>query len=223
MDVYLVRHGESLSNIGESREFDSMLSPKGEQQAECLGRYLANVRFDKIYSSHMCRAVQTAAAVARHQEGNPEIIIVPEFFETETPGDFEANTELLRSVYPKLNITKTSMGNGCGADIERLEYAVDKYINLPGYSNATETVVTDGKQKRYNPEKILIVSHAGAICYMLSSLVNFRYDINVNIVQHNTCINKFELFLINDVPRKRFLRYNDVPHLPQELRLESQF
>lgn len=133
-------------------------------------------------------------AVARHQEGNPEIIIVPEFCETETPGDFEANTELLRSVYPKLNITKTSMGNGCGADIERLEYAVDKYINLPGYSNATETVVTDGKQKRYNPEKILIVSHAGAICYMLSSLVNFRYDINVNIVQHNTCINKFELF-----------------------------
>lgn len=106
MDVYLVRHGESLSNIGESREFDSTLSPKGEQQAECLGRYLANVRFDKIYSSHMCRAVQTAAAVARHQEGNPEIIIVPEFCETETPGDFEANTELLRSVYPKLNITK---------------------------------------------------------------------------------------------------------------------
>ena len=42
MDVYLVRHGESLSNIGESREFDSMLSPKGEQQAECLGRYLDN-------------------------------------------------------------------------------------------------------------------------------------------------------------------------------------
>lgn len=34
MDVYLVRHGESLSNIGESHEFDSMLSPKGEQQAD---------------------------------------------------------------------------------------------------------------------------------------------------------------------------------------------
>lgn len=38
------------------------------------------------------------------------------------------------------------------------------------------------------------VSRGGAIAVMLRYTANFNPDINSDVVQHNICINKFELF-----------------------------
>lgn len=68
MVIYLVRHGETASNV--ERRFQgqsaSELTPRGEHQARALGRFLRErgERFTRIYSSDLQRALSTARLVA---------------------------------------------------------------------------------------------------------------------------------------------------------------
>ena len=76
MKLYIVRHGRALSATGafngldlpeleeESRDF---LSEIGLKQAELLGWRLKDVKFDIAYTSHLPRAVQTAANILKSQ------------------------------------------------------------------------------------------------------------------------------------------------------------
>lgn len=77
LELYLVRHGQSLMNIGngygvpagqltlEQRE-DPPLSSQGLIQARLLGKKLEDVEFDAVLSSPLVRAAQTALEVVRH-------------------------------------------------------------------------------------------------------------------------------------------------------------
>lgn len=62
MRLYLVRHGESENNAAGlwTGWTDAALTPKGEQQAENIRPILASVKFDKILSSDLSRAINTA-------------------------------------------------------------------------------------------------------------------------------------------------------------------
>ena len=68
MRVILVRHGQTDWN--ESGVFrgriDVKLNQRGVEQAEAVGRALADVSLDAIYSSPLTRALDTAAAVSHH-------------------------------------------------------------------------------------------------------------------------------------------------------------
>lgn len=218
MELYLVRHGETLSNIGEDDSCDTVLSAKGEKQVECLGKALKDIHFDKIYSSHLIRAVQTAAAVVDYQQGEPEIIVVPELAERGITSDFIPDKERLERAYSKLNYADNLVSKDYHGDIERCENVLRKLVYDPAYLNATETKISGENEIRYNPERILIVAHGGLNACILSNLVNFRFDINMNIVQHNTCINRFRLFLFNGVQRIKFEGYNETNHLPKNLK-----
>jgi len=80
MRLYLIRHGESENNIKGcwTGWQDVALAPKGIEEAYCLGKYLQNVHFDKVYSSDLIRAAKTA--------------------ETALPGYVCSQTELLREI-----------------------------------------------------------------------------------------------------------------------------
>lgn len=68
MIFYLLRHGVSESNdknIFAARKIDLPLTPTGIQQAEAQARTLKNVGFEKIYTSPLLRAIQTAEIVGR--------------------------------------------------------------------------------------------------------------------------------------------------------------
>lgn len=60
--IYLVRHGESVSNkagiISGHSDYD--LTEQGEEQVEETKQVLKNVHFDEAYSSDLRRAVRTA-------------------------------------------------------------------------------------------------------------------------------------------------------------------
>jgi len=58
----LVRHGESLWNAAQRIQgyLDSPLSPLGRTQARSLAPALRRWRFDAVYSSDLCRAMETA-------------------------------------------------------------------------------------------------------------------------------------------------------------------
>lgn len=62
MDVYVVRHGESEANLAQvhSGWAQINLTEQGREDAAMAGRLLKGISFDRIYSSDLIRAVQTA-------------------------------------------------------------------------------------------------------------------------------------------------------------------
>jgi 2,3-bisphosphoglycerate-dependent phosphoglycerate mutase len=63
--VLLVRHGESMAVVpGSPESKDPALSSRGEEQGAAVAERLATARLTAVYSSHLARAAQTAAAIA---------------------------------------------------------------------------------------------------------------------------------------------------------------
>jgi broad specificity phosphatase PhoE len=64
--LYLVRHGESISNkngmVGGQTDFH--LTEEGRAQAEATKRALQQVHFDELYSSDLIRTIDTAEIIA---------------------------------------------------------------------------------------------------------------------------------------------------------------
>ena len=62
MDLYIARHGETLSavnNIILGNGGDSPLTQKGIEEAKALGKTFENMTFDAVYTSPLGRAVNT--------------------------------------------------------------------------------------------------------------------------------------------------------------------
>jgi probable phosphoglycerate mutase len=78
MRVFLLRHGESVSNAAVDKvslpeEEGDRLSPLGRRQAEAAGRRIAEFGVERIITSPMGRARETAAAVTAATGLEPEI------------------------------------------------------------------------------------------------------------------------------------------------------
>lgn len=68
MKIYLVRHGESISNKeGYIAFYHTGLTKRGKQQSKRLGKYLtqSGIKFDAIYCSPLYRALQTLEEVLK--------------------------------------------------------------------------------------------------------------------------------------------------------------
>ena len=64
--VYLVRHGESDSNVdGIVRGHKAMLSEKGKVQAEIVAKRMRNIEIEALISSPFPRTLDTANAISR--------------------------------------------------------------------------------------------------------------------------------------------------------------
>lgn len=67
MKLYFVRHGESEANVRRvisNRQIQHALTEKGRQQAAILAQHFAGCEIQKIYTSPVPRAVQTAEILA---------------------------------------------------------------------------------------------------------------------------------------------------------------
>ncbi len=69
MELYLVRHGQTVWNKAGKLQgrADIELNENGRCAAGDLGRVLENVEFDKIYSSPLIRAYETACLIRGHR------------------------------------------------------------------------------------------------------------------------------------------------------------
>lgn len=66
LQLYLIRHAESMGNIDTDEDFDKVnphLSAHGEKQVTALGHRFENVWLDAVYSSPLLRARKTAQAI----------------------------------------------------------------------------------------------------------------------------------------------------------------
>ena len=66
LDIYMVRHGETQSNLDRvfQGHLDTSLTERGLQQAEEVANWLSSVSFDSIYASDLVRAADTARTIA---------------------------------------------------------------------------------------------------------------------------------------------------------------
>ncbi len=70
-DFYFIRHGESESNVNPGMAvalgYNAPMTDRGHKQAEAVGERLGRegVKFDKIYTSSLDRAVQTTENILR--------------------------------------------------------------------------------------------------------------------------------------------------------------
>lgn len=76
--IYFVRHGKTMLNTVDRSQgwIDAPLTPAGVEQIEQLGKGLAEVDFDLVYSSDSGRAIETAELILKQnqEKGAPEII-----------------------------------------------------------------------------------------------------------------------------------------------------
>ena len=65
MKVFFVRHGQSEANLKKiyAGQSDVPLTEQGRAEAEAIAPILANIHFDRVYSSDLLRAMQTAQVV----------------------------------------------------------------------------------------------------------------------------------------------------------------
>jgi len=62
MILYLIRHGESTSNVHKTftGQQDAPLTDLGHKQADAICRYFLGIHIDRIYASDLSRAFETA-------------------------------------------------------------------------------------------------------------------------------------------------------------------
>ena len=70
MKLWLIRHGEKEPYIGDVDKIK--LTEKGHRQADLLGKRLKDQNIEIMFSSTMCRAMQTAEEINKYVNVNIE-------------------------------------------------------------------------------------------------------------------------------------------------------
>lgn len=199
MRLYLVRHGETDWNI-EMRiqgQTDVSLNNNGINQAKSCADYFKYHKFNKVYSSNLTRAIQTAEIITNNSY---ELIKLPEFNERHF-GIWQ--TLLWEDVHKKIPNLKEIWKNDDGTyKPEEGESLKDLVIRV---QNTFKNII---QSSNYSDE-ILIVSHGGPLKAMLGYVKDADIKNIPDLVkQDNCCINivnynnGFQLELLNYVHKK---------------------
>ncbi len=123
LNLLMTRHGTAAAdNVVLGGQLDVSLTDKGRREAEALAARLAGIRIDRIISSPMARALETAQAVAK---GRP-IEVEERLRELEygtweglTGAEIEARDPVLRARWDRDPATTHTPGGECGNDVAR--------------------------------------------------------------------------------------------------------
>lgn len=147
MNIYLVRHGESQTNVENkfAGQLDVPLTKTGEHQAKLVLEFFKDKKIDEIYSSSLSRAVNTIKPTADFK--NLEIIKDDRLMEINA-GDWQGKTylEIIDSSYQFRVVWKTDMAN-CVCDNgesvkDCAKRVFDALIDIAENSNAKNVIIT---------------------------------------------------------------------------------
>ena len=218
--IYIIRHGQTeknRANLLQGRS-DIPLNEAGKQQAaEAAERFRAGgITFDRVYTSHLTRAIQTAAAILTAQHAETTMEILPELAEC-GDRDHVAQTETLQALYPRMAIHGLA-SRPFENDAARAAWCLQTCVYDNAYAGELPvTGQTSEGEQRENDLRVLIVCHGMFNAHLIGQLVNFPFDKNVVISQYNACINRFQLYTVGGVRRVRFRCFNSTAHLPEDL------
>lgn len=152
--IYLVRHGQSMSNVDNTfaGHTDVDLSELGKKQADATCRELADIHIDAVYSSDLKRAFYTAKVHAdlRGIPCTPDKRLREIYL-----GDWEcASVDMLKDKYHDLYYNSWVANFG--------EFRAPNGEYVPDVAERMYSATLDIAKK--NPCKtVLLASHAGAI------------------------------------------------------------
>ena len=195
MNVYIVRHGQTLFNFLERVQgwSDSPLTDKGVHQAKAVAIHLASIHFDAIYSSDLTRAMHTAEAILEKQNSVTELQTTPLLREAYF-GGFEGGAEdgPWGPVYEafgydpeeiKTNFTSSVnkiLENHSNKEIRNIIAANDPLglaENYDQYFNRIDEFLKQFILNAKEAENILVVSHGGTSKLLTELLLNDSSDI----------------------------------------------
>ena len=103
--LVLVRHGLSSFNakgLIQGRTNDSLLTNEGYEQALKAGNALSKINFDKIYSSPLIRAAETAKAIKKSFKKDQNIIFDENLLEVDLGEWSGLKIEEIKNKFPEI-------------------------------------------------------------------------------------------------------------------------
>ncbi len=163
LQVYFIRHAESMGNIETDESFDVMnppLTPHGFLQVSRLAERFSDVKLDKVYTSPLERAISTALPVA--DKSGTEM-----FFDT-------------RLLEKDVCVSMKGFSHSPESEVGCKERS-DKFIEdvLENHNNGAIAVVAHGEILQYLIRESLGISDADVrFCVYNTSVtkINFRKD-----------------------------------------------
>ena len=177
--LVLVRHGQSSFNakgLIQGRTDDSLLTDKGYDQALKAGKALSKINFDKIYSSPLVRAAETAKTIQKSLDKEQNI------------------------VYDE-NLLEVDLSEWSGLKIEEIK---NKFPEIyPTWKNDPENLILKRKDnKTYKPIQELFDQAAIFLEDVLKIYLD-KDDVNILVVGHNAILRCLILLLLGK-PKQGF-------------------
>ena len=207
MEIYFVRHGQTIWNVEKRFQglSDSPLTELGITQAKLLGEKLKDIKFDKFYSTSLKRAYDTANYIKGNRKQKVEIF--DDFVEI-SMGDMEGiKQEDFKKLYPEqvknfffnqLEYNPSSFGGESFLKVrERVIRGLNKFIEL---------------NKNY--ERVLVVSHGAT----LKTLLHYISGKDISTLS-NEAIPKNTSYTIVKYENGKFeiIDFSNVSHLEGKL------
>ena len=204
MQLYLVRHGQSQNNLGQTSAHNVPMTSVGEEQIGLAANELATMRFDAIYCSPLHRALQTATILHVRLKNKP--ITHPMFSEVGFSwGEPDASREQLESTYPNVIFDESITERGWAP--------MNHETEDEAYERASRVIHFLCERHPAEDSCVLMVSHGRFGSILIGYLVGTGPRGYALFSQHNGAISGVE---IADAGVKlRFL--NATPHLQGKL------
>jgi len=164
MDLFIVRHGESLGQIeaAYNNHPDPALSALGERQAQAAAARLATLAVTQIVSSPLLRALGTAASIAEAAH-HPTIQVWPELVEGWT-GPYQGlqRHELLRR-FPRADLPASFVDDA-------------GWLHPGDYTYEEYCARADGVLRRIEAtfahvDRVVVVTHGGLANALLNAIL----------------------------------------------------
>lgn len=167
MKIYFVRHGKTEWNLeGRFQGYsgDSALLPESYQDLEKLGKYLAEIPFDAIYSSDLQRAQVTAQEIAKVNHHCQTVQTTPQLREWSFGKLEGSKMAIFRSIYPKQ----------ARALKHNLALFDNDLFEAESVHQVTQRMVDFVQSlKGQDIDKVLIVSHGAILTASIHHLLGF--------------------------------------------------
>ena len=170
--LVLVRHGLSSFNakgLIQGRTDDSLLTEEGYKQAHKAGKALSKINFDKIYSSPLLRAAETAKTIKKNFNEEQDIIFDKNLLEVDLSEWSGLNINEIKNKFPEI-------------------YPIWK-------SDPENLILKRGDSKTYKPIQELFDQASNFIEDILKNYLD-KDDINILVVGHNAILRCLILLLI---------------------------
>lgn len=144
--IYFVRHGQTEWNKNGiiQGHMDIELNNEGKKQAQIVKEKLQDIKFDKVFSSPLKRAKETAEIIY-----DQEIVIDNRLIERYN-GELEGKLKTEIKVFPDFN------------DPNDTRFGIESLNNFKDRINS----FLDEIVKKYKDKNILVVTHAGVCLYV---------------------------------------------------------